>query len=101
MQCVCQMPTCNFVNHTLILKSLQRNAFIKGQSTAQRPGQTYVGVAVECEGPSMGSSLILFLFNPFFFAIKSSSSGSCFTDSLNHKKMRGQSLSIYNIKLNE
>lgn len=47
---------------------------------------TYVGVAVEYEGPSMDSSLILFLFKPFFFTVKSSSCGSCFTDLLNDKK---------------
>lgn len=49
----------------------------------------------------MGSSFILFLFNPFFFSLKSSSIGSCFTDSLKHKKKRGQSLSLYIIKVNE
>lgn len=50
-----------------------------------RPGQTYVGELAESLVPSLGSSLILFLFTPFFFAVKASSCSSCFTDSLNDK----------------
>lgn len=64
---------------------------------------TYVGAEVESEGPSMGSSLILFLFTPFFFAAKSSSTGSCFTDSLNQEDRREdrRSLSKHNMNLSK
>lgn len=54
-------------------------SFNSGHFKTQIPGQTYEGVD--------GSSLILFLFNPAFFVVKSLSVGSSFTNLLNNKKM--------------
>lgn len=54
-------------------------SFNSGHFKTQIPGQTYEGVD--------GSSLILFLFNPVFFVVKSLSVSSSFTNLLNNKKM--------------
>lgn len=47
--------------------------------------QTHAGEAADCEVPSVGSSLILFLFTPLL-AVKSPLFGSCFTKSLKQQK---------------